>query len=89
VLTGDLPLESDPLPDQEFHRGYSDRLEEKLKHKESQIRRAERLVETVPPEQRPAFEALLAQTRVQRDEIEEELSTLNQLINQSKNSSLD
>jgi len=74
----------DPLADQEFNQGYSARLEDKLREKEAQIRRAQRLVETVPVEQRPAFEALLAQTRVQRDEIEEELRTLQQLINRTK-----
>ncbi len=87
VLTETPGTIPDPLADQEFNQGYSDRLEDKLREKEAQIRRAQRLVENVPTEQRPAFEALLAQTRVQRDEIEEELRTLQQLINQSKQNS--
>jgi hypothetical protein len=51
--------------------------------KENQIKRAQRLVETVPPEQKPAFEALLAQTRVQRDQIQAELDSLSSEVEQS------
>ncbi len=77
VLTGESPEQPEPLPDSTFQRGYTARLLDKLRHKENQIRRAQRLVETVPAEQRPAFEALLAQTKVQRDQIEDELRMLN------------
>jgi CheY-like chemotaxis protein len=82
VLTGDVIEQPAPLANRAFHKGYSDRLQEKLQQKENQIRRAQRLVETVPAEQRPAFEALLAQTKVQRDQILEELQTLEDLLNQ-------
>ena len=82
VLTGEISDTSKPLPDQAFQKGYSDRLKEKLVQKENQILRAQRLVEIVPSEQRPAFEALLAQTQFQRDQIEEELRTLEALLDQ-------
>jgi CheY-like chemotaxis protein len=82
VLTGDTIEQPAPLANRAFHKGYSDRLQEKLQQKENQIRRAQRLVETVPAEQRPAFEALLAQTKVQRDQIIEELQTIEVLLNQ-------
>ena len=82
VLTGDAIQQAAPLATRAFHKGYSDRLQDKLQQKENQIRRAQRLVETVPTEQRPAFEALLAQTRVQRDQIIEELHTLDDLLSQ-------
>ncbi|MCJ7567919.1 MAG: response regulator [Anaerolineales bacterium] len=85
VLTGEPTGQPKPLADQAFQKGYSDRLQEKLLHKENQIRRAQRLVETVPTEQRPAFEALLAQTKYQRDQIEEELRTLEALLDQHEN----
>ncbi|MCK5317267.1 MAG: response regulator [Anaerolineales bacterium] len=85
VLTGEKPAQPKPLPDQAFKKGYSDRLKEKLLQKENQIIRAQRLVETVPSEQRPAFEALLAQTKFQRDQIEEELRTLEVLLDQHEN----
>lgn len=80
VLTGDAVHQSAPLASRAFHKGYSDRLQEKLQQKENQIRRAQRLVETVPAEQRPAFEALLAQTKVQRNQILEELQTIDDLL---------
>ena len=82
VLTGDMIEQPAPLASRAFNKGYSDRLQEKLQQKENQIRRAQRLVETVPAEQRPAFEALLAQTKVQRNQILEELQTLDDLLNQ-------
>jgi CheY-like chemotaxis protein len=84
VMTGEFEGNALPMAERAFQQGYSDRLREKLHHKENQIRRAQRLVETVPPEQRPAFEALLAQTRVQRDQIEEELRTLHSLLDGDK-----
>ena len=85
VLTGGITAQPKPLPDQAFQKGYSDRLQEKLLQKENQIIRAQRLVETVPTEQRPAFEALLAQTKFQRDQIQEELRTLETLLDQHEN----
>jgi CheY-like chemotaxis protein len=84
VMTGEFEGSPSPRPERAFQQGYSDRLREKLHHKENQIRRAQRLVETVPPEQRPAFEALLAQTKVQRDQIEEELRTLHSLLDEDR-----
>jgi DNA-binding response OmpR family regulator len=78
VLTGERFEQSRPLPDRDFQKGYSARLLEKLEVKENQIKRAQRLVDTVPPEQKPAFEALLAQTQVQRDQIQAELDSLDE-----------
>ncbi len=86
VLTGEVVEQAAPLASHAFHKGYSDRLQEKLQQKENQIRRAQRLVETVPAEQRPAFEALLAQTKVQRDQILEELKTIDKLLSQPNHS---
>jgi DNA-binding response OmpR family regulator len=84
VLTGEQFEQSHPLPERDFQKGYSARLFEKLEVKENQIRRAQRLVDTVPQEQRPAFEALLAQTKVQRDQIQAELDSLNSQLEGSK-----
>ena len=47
-----------PISNSEFYRGYQERLEAKLADKREQISRAKRLVDTVPDEQRPMFEAL-------------------------------
>ncbi len=69
-----------PLPDEAFLRGYRARLQAKLQQKNQQIARAERLLETAPPEQRESFLALLEQTRAQRDEIEAELHQIHRLL---------
>ncbi|GJQ52447.1 MAG: hypothetical protein HKUEN02_12940 [Anaerolineaceae bacterium] len=62
-----------PLDMETFYVGYRTRLENKLRHKNSQIVRAERLLATLPLDQKPAFEALLQQSTRDRDEIQAEL----------------
>jgi CheY-like chemotaxis protein len=82
VLTGGpttLPL---PLDEGEFYRGYRDRLENKLRHKNTQISRTERLLETLPDAQKPAFQALLEEAQTHRQEIQHELDQLYQLLEQ-------
>ena len=69
-----------PLSDEEFYMGYRARLESKLKHKSTQIARTERLLNTLPDEQKPAFEALLREARWQQEEIKKELDTLRDLL---------
>ena len=44
-----------PLDMEKFYQGYRTRLENKLRHKNSQIARAERLLPTLPEDQKPAF----------------------------------
>jgi len=73
-----------PISNREFYRGYQGRLEAKLKDKLEQIDRARRLVDTVPGEQRPMFQALLVQTQVQRDQIQAELDTLGERLKQTE-----
>ena len=62
-----------PLDMEKFYQGYRTRLENKLRHKNTQIARAERLLPTLPADQKPAFEALLQQSMRDRDEIQSEL----------------
>lgn len=62
-----------PLDMERFYQGYKTRLENKLRHKNSQIGRAERLLPTLPDDQKAAFEALLQQSMRDRDEIQTEL----------------
>ncbi len=80
VLTSQASTRPAPLPDEAFYRGYRERLEAKLKDKQSQITRARNLIDTVPADQRAAFQALLTQTEAQRDEIEKELAALHNLL---------
>jgi CheY-like chemotaxis protein len=73
-----------PLGEREFYNGYRERLEHKLRHKNTQIARTERLLTTLPANQRPAFEALLQQTRNDRDEIQAELNQIYQILDEIK-----
>ncbi|MBT3336869.1 MAG: response regulator [Anaerolineae bacterium] len=62
-----------PLEEKKFYLGYHDRLETKLRHKNIQITRIERLLKTLPQEQIPAFQELLTQANRDRNEIRAEL----------------
>ncbi len=73
-----------PLDMEKFYAGYRARLEDKLRHKNSQIARAERLLPTLPPDQKPAFEALLRQSMRDRDEIQSELYDIYKTIEELK-----
>ncbi len=74
LLTQGPPTLPEPLNKLEFYRGYRERLENKLRHKNSQISRTERLLQTLPESQRNAFEALLADSVQDRAEIQAELN---------------
>jgi CheY-like chemotaxis protein len=74
-----------PLDMERFYQGYRTRLENKLRHKNSQIARAERLLPTLPADQKPAFEALLQQSMRDRDEIQTELYDIYETIESLKN----
>jgi len=69
-----------PLDMEKFYAGYRTRLENKLRHKNTQIARAERLLSTLPPDQKPAFEALLQQSVRDRDAIQNELHDIYKTI---------
>jgi CheY-like chemotaxis protein len=71
-----------PLGDQAFQQGYRNRLEDKLRHKDAQILRMERLLRNLPDEQKPAFRTLLAEAHHHRDEIQHELDDLYRLLSQ-------
>jgi CheY-like chemotaxis protein len=73
-----------PLDMERFYQGYRTRLENKLRHKNSQIARAERLLPTLPSDQKPAFEALLQQSMHDRDEIQNELYDIFETIEDLK-----
>jgi hypothetical protein len=68
------------MSEAEFYQGYRGRLEQKLHHKKTQIIRTERLLQTLPNEQKPAFESLKMQAVHDRDEIEKELNQLLALL---------
>lgn len=88
LVTQQLPTEErprqEPLDMERFYEGYRTRLENKLRHKNTQIARAERLLPTLPSDQRPAFEALLKQSMRDRDEIQTELDDIYKTIDELK-----
>jgi hypothetical protein len=69
-----------PLKESEFYEKYQNRLETKLQQKNSQISRAERLLSTVPPNEKPGFEATLNHAISERQSIELELEHLSEHI---------
>jgi CheY-like chemotaxis protein len=73
LLTQGPPTAPVPLQGGAFYRGYRDRLEQKLRYKNSQIARTERLIQNLPIEQRPAFQTMLDQARTDRSYIQIEL----------------
>jgi CheY-like chemotaxis protein len=85
IVTQQPFTQPQPLDMEKFYQGYRTRLEDKLRHKNSQIARAERLLPTLPPDQKPAFEALLQQSMRDRDEIQAELLDIYKTIEELKN----
>ena len=73
---------SPPISQQEFYIGYRDRLEEKFSHKNAQIARTKRILETLPADQKAAFQILLVETQQHRDAIQMELDNLFKLMEQ-------
>lgn len=84
LVTQQSNTEPKPLDMEKFYMGYRTRLENKLRHKNTQITRAERLLTTLPVDQRPAFEALLQQSVRDRDEIQAELYGIYKTIEELK-----
>jgi len=75
--TPNLPL---PMPEREFFQGYRARLEAKIRYKNTQIARTERLLQSLPADQKPAFETMLAEAVNDRRDIQEELDMLCKLL---------
>jgi len=81
ILTQGISTLPRPMGEEEFYRGYRDRLESKLRHKNTQIARTERLLQTLPADQKPAFESMLEHSVNDRDEIQRELDELYNILN--------
>ncbi len=69
-----------PLEDKVFYIGYKERLETKLRHKNTQITRTERLLKTLPKDQVPGFEQLLKQANQDREQIRSELDQIQRIL---------
>jgi len=70
----------EPLNEREFYDGYRKRLESKLLHKNTQIARAQHLLETISEEEKPSFNASLHQTLNERREIQLLLDEIHEVL---------
>ena len=73
-----VPLE--PLNEYDFYMGYRKRLEAKLKQINTQIARDQNLLATLSELERPSFEASLHQTISERDEMQQLISQIRELL---------
>jgi CheY-like chemotaxis protein len=80
VLTQNSPTMPRPIDEKAFYTGYRERLEAKLQYKNTQIGRIERLLNTLQPDQQPAFQSLLNSAINDRAEIQRELDSLIDLL---------
>lgn len=76
VLTRSNDALSPPMDKQQFINGYRRRLEVKLGHKNAQIVRNERLLNTLPDSLKVSFEQMLQDNYEQRDQIQWELDEI-------------
>ena len=65
-----------PMSEETFLTGYRERLLSKLQYKNTQISRIERLLDSLPAQQRPAFESMLVEVVAVRDQVQTELDRL-------------
>ena len=76
IMIQDPATLPEPLNAREFYLGYRERLEQKLRHKNTQISRTERLIPTLAVEQRVAFQGMLQQAYDDRENIHAELQEI-------------
>lgn len=84
IMSQGVPTTPQPLNNHDFYYGYRDRLEHKLRHKNTQISRTERLLPTLGPEQRPAFDSMLKQAFADRESIQSDLKEVYRILEELK-----
>lgn len=84
IMTQEPATSPEPLNTKDFYQGYRERLEHKLRHKNTQIARTERLLPTLAQEQRPAFESMLQQAYNDRENIQAELKEIYRVLEELK-----
>jgi CheY-like chemotaxis protein len=85
VLTQTPSELPEPLNERAFYLGYRERLESKLRHKNTQIVRTQHLLQTLPEHQKRSFEALLEEALAHRRDIQIELNELYHILEELKN----
>jgi CheY-like chemotaxis protein len=85
LVTMDFKSAHMPLEETQFYNEYRKRLETKLIQKNTQIARAERLMDTLPEDEKQAFQISLHQSINERQEIQQLLDEIHTLMeNQEK-----
>ncbi len=84
LLTSKGNPSHEPLDEFEFYDGYRKRLEIKLLHKNTQIARAEHLLETISEEEKPSFTTSLRQAKEERREIQKLLDQIHEILENYK-----
>jgi CheY-like chemotaxis protein len=80
LLTYDGKSSQAPMDEFDFYDGYRKRLEIKLLHKNTQIARAEHLLETISEEEKASFQASLRQALDERQEIQKLLDQIHKKL---------
>ncbi|KAA3645872.1 MAG: response regulator [Chloroflexi bacterium] len=76
ILTNGPETQPRLIDDLSFYQGYRERLEFKLRQKNQQIARIERLLNSMGDTQQPAFRDLLDEAKEHRDQIKSELEEI-------------
>lgn len=84
LVTGGAKATQKPLDETEFYNQYRKRLETKLIQKNTQISRAEHVLETLSEEEKPAFMLSLRQSMDERQEIQQLLDEIHALMDDTK-----
>jgi len=84
IMVQDPATLPEPLNNKDFYQGYRERLEHKLRHKNTQVARTQRLIPTLPEEQRPAFQSMLDQALADVENIRAELQEIYRIIDELK-----
>jgi CheY-like chemotaxis protein len=83
LMAGGGPVSRPIISEAEFYKGYRQRLETKLNQKITQIARDERLLTTIPEEEKATFRASLQMAINERDELQRLLSELQARIDRT------
>jgi CheY-like chemotaxis protein len=76
LLIQGVPPSRESLTEPDFYTGYRKRLKTKLNQKMTQIARTERLLETLPEDEKPSFKTSLQMAIDEREEIEKLLDQI-------------
>ncbi len=80
LMTQEVDITPMQMSEVEFFEGYRQRLKSKLDQKITQIARDERLLTTIPDEEKHTFRASLQMTRNERDELQRLLQEIQERI---------